>query len=231
MLVIAACGGKQAAIGHDGPGAAPAGPVPTLGFVAEDGDYGSFKWTGLPAIAVDGSTIVLPIDETNRPPGFPNLTLEARDRSDHTISKHVVLATSGDDGEPQPPGDLAGGNAWLAAQHQAHPLAPLPLLGEHHTSFDEEGPTSVSSGTLVVTWDAGHLNVRDGGAVVVDAQHPDWLAPTHPLCPDCEETCANPSYLGRVHGDVARHVLLVEIGYHGTDSCWEPNPETHVVAW
>jgi hypothetical protein len=45
------------------------------------------------------------------------------------------------------------------------------------------------------------------------------------------DQCENPAKLGHAWVDADRRVALVEVIYNGTDLCWEPSPQLHVVSW
>ncbi|MCE9580281.1 MAG: hypothetical protein K8W52_44600 [Deltaproteobacteria bacterium] len=191
---------------------------------------GVFALTGLPAVSADGTVVLLPIEEVVAGPLAPNLTLVEKGRDDHEIATLVVMTVAEATGETAAPKDVPGANRWLAEQHQAHDWRPLTAFPEPEPS--EEGtPDHLAQGDVAVDWNEGHLTVTAGGKTVVDGKHDDWLAPSTQMCPDCEEQCSNPSKLAGVAGDLAHRLLVVTIGYHGTDSCWEPSPQVHVVSW
>lgn len=181
---------------------------------------GDFRLTGLPAVATDGSLVVIAHKESDGARGNPNLTLIARDRSDRVVDQLVVLTS--DEAEhikPETRVDMA--QAWLDAKQRAMPLVPLADLG--HT----QGVTRETLGSI--HWATSRITI----AGAVDRPTPDtWLAKDHPLCDQCNgEICHNEAFLDQAFLDTARKVALVIVAYDGTDTCWEPAAQEHVVAW
>ncbi len=238
LMLVTACGAKAPAVGlaHEGVGAAPAGPAPTITWVAgtPDTGYGEFTSTGLPAVAADGGAVMLAVTDDDAARGFPNLALVERGRDDRELGKRVVLALPVDDEEPSPPKDVQGANQWLAERHQQRDWRPLTAAAPPAPPDDgaeEDADDVITLGAVEVRWNEGHLVVTSGGAKVVDATHADWTVKPYPMCDSCDETCVNPSTLRAVAGDLANRLLVVTIAYRGNDSCWEPSAAQHVVSW
>jgi hypothetical protein len=231
-LVFIGCGAAtpKAAV-HAPPTSAPPTVIWTPSVEGESFASGEFTWSGLPAVAADGSAVMVAVHEQSGGPDMPNLTLIEKGRDDAEVGKLVVMdATEGQD-QAAKPKDLPGANKWLRDRHQARDWRPLTDAFDRPEATDDGVPDTASKGAIVVHWQEGHLTVTDGGKTVVDAKHPDWLVKPYKVVPDAEDMCENPSRLDGVLGDAAHHLLLVTIAYHGTDSCWEPAPTAHVVAW
>ncbi len=215
---------------------APTGPAPALTWDTSDGDHmmasGRFAWTGLPAVAADGSAVLLPMQEVVAGPEAPNLTLVEKGRDDRELGKLVVMTVDEASGETAAPKDLPGANRWLAERHQARDWQAMVEFARPEPT-DDGVPDRATHGDVAVAWAEGHLTVTQGGATVVDGTHADWLAAPYKMaCGDaCDDMCENPSMLASVVGDLPHRLLVVTIGYHGTDTCWEPSPQVHVVAW
>ena len=58
-----------------------------------------------------------------------------------------------------------------------------------------------------------------------------WLATDYPMCGSCSDVCHNDAFLGGGYVDLARAALIVVIAYRGTDLCWEPSSQEHIVTW
>ncbi|MCE9580280.1 MAG: hypothetical protein K8W52_44595 [Deltaproteobacteria bacterium] len=239
LVLLVACGAKTPAggIGNQGAGATTTGPAPTVtwnGGTPETG-FGGFTTTGLPAIAADGSAVLLAVVDDDGARGFPNLALVERGRDDRDLATRVVLALPTGNDEPAAPTDVAGANQWLTERHRLHDWKALTAAGSKpapdEAGGDESEEQVVTLGAVEVHWNEGHLVVTSGGATMVDATHADWTVKPYPMCQSCAETCENPSSLRAVVGDVARRLIVVTIGYHGNDSCWEPTAVQHVVSW
>ena len=120
----------------------------------------------------------------------------------------------------------------------ATPPGEEPVFGEPFI-----GPIGAETegGLLTVVFESPRLVVRRGELVLHDAPHPEWLAERQSTCEPEEEaemtpdereqvcTCHNPPTLeGGLH-DPARGVLLLRIGYLGSDVCWEPDTREAVI--
>jgi hypothetical protein len=230
-LVIAACGAAPAPSATVDPrpppaGSAtpPAGPGPKLQWNGRD-----FTSTGLPAIASDGSAIVIAHRDNDGGRGNPNLTLIERDRSDRDVHRLVVLTPNDFDHEDatQIAARFERAAAWLRERHDARRLVALTAL----TKPDALSDTAQGTG-VTVRWTPSRLVIeRAGAAPVVRTIPASWLARDRPECQGCTEMCHNEAFLGGAYVDLARSVALVIVSYHGTDICWEPSSQHHVIAW
>jgi hypothetical protein len=250
LLALTACGGATA----DAPAAkapheiAPsvatpppvATPQPTIAFRGADAADGRWKLVGLPAVARGGELVVLPMISGDGGRGFPNLQLEVRDRSDHVVQHIPVLATDeweklqGKNGAAGPELErrIDAANVELAKLHAVHDLVAMHALevqvpeGQAH----HEAHLAIGDG-FDVDFNGDHLHVFRHNAsrsfLTLDAR--SWLAPPQRHGPT--ETCTNPAFLDNTYHATNINLLVVEIGYTGTDTCWEPAHQMHVVAW
>lgn len=213
--------------------AAPSGPVPRVRWI--DNWLEAFD---LPAVAADGARIVFAQREDDGGRGNPNLALVVEGRDGTVLERRVVMSPDEADTlfdasgmKPELRERIAGANQWLARLHATHDLRPLSLLDTHN---DPQG--GVAGGTahgqgLHVEWVPSRLVIRHEAKVVVDTPTPaSWFAPDRPTCDGCPP-CSNPAYLAAAHADAERRVVLLTISYSGTDLCWEPNSQHHVVSW
>jgi hypothetical protein len=242
VLVAAGCGGPSTTAGGPRNQAPPpnVGAPPTVTWASENnemGDYGEFQTAGLPAVAFDGSRVVYADEEQAAGLTSPNLTLHQRGRDDREVDTQVVLAMDPDGDESAHPTEaqVDAGNQWLARSNQQFGWTPLTATPAAPVGDDEDAepwssPGEATSGAIVVHFEPeAHLVVRDGGKIVVDATESSWLAPSQDMGDGT--SCDNPAYLSQAYIDAAHHLALVEISYYGTDSCWEPAPQLHTVAW
>lgn len=233
-LVIAACGppgpplsGGTAANRAEAPTAA-LGPAPTVRWADRD-----FTTTGLPAIASDGSAIVIAHRDNDGGRGNPNLTLIEKDRADRVVHRRVVLSPN--DLDYLDPAEIASrferATAWLRERHDAHHLVALTALALDEP--DLGAPPPLARGPRVtLRWTPNQLVIeREREAALVRATPRSWLAADHPMCSGCREICHNEAFLGGGYVDLARSTAVVVVSYRGTDTCWEPSSEHHVVAW
>lgn len=245
LLLAAACGGAShpTAIGNGAAGGGPVGPAPTVGWHTDNGtDWGGdFTVTGTPALSADGGSVLIARQGEDGARGAPNLALEVRGRDDRATATRVVLTADqavGDESQepvaPKP--DIDGANAWIAAQHAQAAFAPIAVaeVTDDGNGFLDSSEWRVAAGTIGLTFDASaHLVVTDGGKPVIDRTMDAWLvkpyAPYDGAGPD--EFCDNPIALREAYVDAAHRVAVVLVAYRGTDTCWEPDSEYHVVAW
>lgn len=236
-IALAACGSSPPAepviAGHHAPAAAPSGPAPSIAF----GERG-FETPGLPAIARDGDLVVLPIVEGDGGRGYPNLRLELRDRHDRTTGTLEILIANdyehlvpdGQHAGPELERRLADANHRLAQLHTEHDLVPMQPLAFTPEPFGP--PKPIEDGGLVIAFGADHqLRVRDArGPVRASVDGTGWLAPSGPRCAQCPP-CENPAYLAGAYRAPGIDAVVVRIAYTGTDTCWEPGDQLHVIAW
>jgi hypothetical protein len=214
------------------PPTAPAGPAPRLAWI----DNG-FDASGLPAASADGRAVLLGIRDADGARGNPNFRLEVRDRRDAVLERHVVLAAEEADAMFDAGGKtaeldarIAAANRWLAEQHarlRAVPLQPLEVEpGEEiASSFRATG------GGLTLEWRPSRLVIAQAGQERLARVTPAaWIPKDRPMAGGTE-TCHNPAFLGGAAVDVARKLVVLTIQYGGTDLCWEPDAQHHVVAW
>lgn len=238
LLSLAACGGSsKSTIGNIAGAGGPPGPAPTVawsGGAPADGD-GSFATTGLPAVADDGSRVLYDWQQGDGGRGYPNLRLVTVDRADQVIDTRVVLDVEAVEGTSVV--ETASHNQFLADSNQKlrwRPLPAAPVEGE--PAGDDMFPSRHTStlGPLTVALDdEAHLVITSDGKVVVDKVMSGWLVANRPMYEGAaeDEMCSNPIYLGSVHADPARHVVLIGVEYRGNDSCWEPTGQLHAVTW
>src|SRR3954469_6675370 len=208
-------------------GRAPDAPPPSVAWRGHD-----IAITGLPAIAGDGSTIVIAQRASDGGRGNPNLTLVERDRGDRVVRRlEVITATEVDE---LAAADIArrfdAATAWLDERHAAARLVAMDAL-ELHPGTDEAPPTATGGGALL-RWVPSELELVLGPALrVLRSTPPSWLVADRPMCPGCTEVCHNDAFLGGGYLDRDRRAALVVVSYRGSDTCWEPGSEAHVVAW
>ena len=236
VVALAACGGSSppAAIeGHATTRALPTTPAPSITWI----DHG-FDATGLPAVAADGSTVVLAIHAEDDGRGAPNLTLVVKDRRDTTTAAFSVLGVDEVEAmfdehgmRPALRARIQAANDRLTRLHAQHDLVTLPAL-TIDTTLEAEQRLRATGRDLSIEWKAGLLEIRDHQREVRRVTTPaSWLVEDRPMCTTCTELCHNAAYLGGVVADATRRIAVVTISYTGTDTCWEPSSQHHVVAW
>ena len=209
IAILAACGGPP----HpQGPSSAeppttptpPTTPPPSVAFTADHVDL-----RVLPALA-RADEVVLVVDPVH---AGSDLRIEARDRDDHPLETISVAA------------GLAAANQRLATLHDLHDFVPMrPIVVE--PKHDNEDQHWATGDNLDVEWRDHRISVfrhNDTAPLVVRDGTP-WLASD-------QGDCHHPAYLRDVFHAVHHDVLIVAIGYRGSDGCPAPPDTLHVVTW
>lgn len=212
---------------------APAAPEPTVRWAQRE-----ITMTGLPAIASDGSTIVVAYRDSDGGRGNPNLTLIEKDRGDREVSRLVVLTpTEADTLAPAQIEDrFEKAAAWLREHHTTAHLVPMTAFVTRKPT--EGAPDTAAGAGVILRWAANQLTLEGApgtsgppGTPIRRTTPTSWLAPDYPLCRSCTEVCHNDAFLGGGYIDLARKAVVVVVAYRGTDTCWEPGSQAHVVTW
>lgn len=192
----------------------------------------------LPAVARGAEIVVVVLRENDAGRGFPNLRIEIRDRGDKVMrsievmnsNEYETLAPTGA-ATPTLARRIAAANLELAKLHAIHCLAAMKPLDMPH-SDDGGDPFVASSDEISAIWRDDRLQVQAFNAPqrVASVDVRPWLAPPHASCALCAP-CENPAFLGAVYHAPRIDVVVAQIRYRGSDACWEPSDQFHVVAW
>lgn len=226
LLLVTACGPATAPAPLQGSARpAPTTPAPSIAWGTE-----RFERTGLPAVSNEGQIVVFETTINDGGRGYANLTLESRTRADIGAQKIVVLSV--DEFEAMVPETrpapafaqrISAANQWLADLHRKLDLRPMRALVVDATDRWTQHAAALDDITL--DWQKDHLTIKQGAATLLSRGTPvTWNAST-------AGGCSNPSKLGAAWIDVARRVALVDVTYNGSDACWEPSDQLHVVSW
>ena len=238
LLSLGACSApaSQPSLSSSHPAPAP---------VARDTPSPSIAWQDtrfvtarLPAVARDASLAVVAVDDGDGGRGFPNLRIEVRDRSDVVTATRQLLESSdyealAPDGAPgaELARRITDGNAQLSDLHARHDLVPTtPLELEDPRQTEALPIVATGDDGLEVRWEAPRVVVRRAGKQLASIDGSAWLPAPGKRCPTCEP-CSNPAFLAGVSKAPGIDVAVVELGFNGTDLCWEPGHQFHVVAW
>lgn len=231
LMLVAACGGDgPVVVANAGDVAHRATPAPHIAWRDN-----AFDTTSLPAVARAGEIVVVALREIDGGRGFPNLRLEVRDRGDKAIQTIAVLSSNdyeklAPDGTPGPEltKRIAAANDTLVHLHDLHDLISMHPLEVQQA---DEPHLAIGDG-LDVDWNVDHVHIfrhnSDRPVFVRDARA--WLIKEHEPCKGCG-MCQNPAFLRAVYHVPALSVVVVQLSYRGTDTCWEPSDQLHVVAW
>lgn len=234
FLFVIGCGGASSQLPLQGKADTafpPRGtPAPSIEWTS-----GHFDWHGLPAIARDRSIAILPLVDNDGGRGYPNLRIEAKDRKDHVIEGTDVLIANdyerlvaGDQPAPELAARIAAMNKKLGDLHREHDLVAMTAAAHTGDPMDETPPVFTTK-YVQVKYEHGKLHVTLASRSF-DVDGTPWRAPSGKRCPGCDP-CENPELLRDVYAADDVDAIIVDIGYRGTDTCWEPADQLHVVTW
>jgi len=178
----------------------PVSPAPSIAW-----RDGAFTTTGLPAIASDGGLVVAPRIDSDGGRGFANLQIELRDRRDKLVMTMPVMTANELEA-------LVPDARTASPELDSRIAATNRRLADVHKDYDLVPMQAIEPSELSIDFAAR-----------------GWLAPQGPRCAQCPP-CENPPYLDAVYKADGIDVRLVRVAYRGTDLCWEPSPQLHVIA-
>jgi len=236
LIAVAACGSTPPATRQEQAAPVPehparSTPAPTIEFADN-----AFHARGLPAVARAGEVAVVAVSDSDGGRGYPNLHVEVRDREDKVLETHSVLSADeyarlaqGGRATPSLDERIAKVNHALATLHGLHDLVMMRKL--------EAVPPAGEDLQHMCTGDGFDVDFRSGQLAVFrhNSQRPlvareatGWEAPPRTAA---GEPCTNPSFLAAAYHARGINTMVVVIGFRGTDLCWEPGDEYHVVTW
>jgi hypothetical protein len=228
LFALVACGSAPPATPPQGFAATsppPTTPAPSIAWAT-----GTFDRTGFPAVSNEGQLVVFATSENDAGRGNANLGLESRTRADIVDQKIKVLAVAefekmvNDDGPtPALAQRITAANSWLIDLHRRVDLRPLPAMVVDATDAWTQHAAKLADVRL--DWQNDHLTITKAGKPLLSRDTPvTWHAHDR-------DQCSNPAKLGNAWVDAERRIALVEVAYNGSDMCWEPSAQLHVVAW
>jgi hypothetical protein len=237
--VLAACGGhpapaskRQPATALDSQVTVRSTPPPKLAW-----QDGAFVVTGLPAVGRGGEVAVVAVRDNDSGRGFKNLRIEARDRTDKvvqtvpvmTVDEYQQLVPDGKTASAELAHRLEVANHELAKLHGLHDLVAMHALELQPTT---DLPHLAMGDELDVDFSVDHVHVfhHNDMRPFITTSAIAWLAGPGKTCAGCPP-CANPALLVNAYHATLITVLVLDIGYRGTDTCWEPPDQWHVIAW
>ena len=238
IVALAACGGAKASAPAPDPVpsnvAVPVRSTPAPAITWQDGGFHTDR---LPAAARGGEVAVVAVRDNDGGRGYPSLRIEVRDRSDKLIQTIPVMTAN--EFEALAPGGKPG--AMLArriadANHALATLHGLHDLVEMH-ALEVQKPTNTPAHLAMaddidVDFGGDHVDVliHDSERVLAHRATGSWEVAPSKDCAKCE-MCEHPAYLGNAYHATGIDLVVVDVAYMGTDTCWEPSDQLHVVAW
>lgn len=193
--------------------------------------------TGLPAIAADGSSVIVAHRDSDGERGNPNLALIEKDRDDRALRRlEVITATEVDQLDAAAIARrFDAAMAWLDERHAAAHLVAMAHLALQPAS--DTAPAVATGPGIRVRWAPSQIAIdlapsaTAPGGPIARTTPPSWLVADRPMCPGCAEVCHVDAVLAGAEVDLARRVAVVDVAFRAPDACWEPGAEAHVVAW
>jgi len=232
LLAVAACQQGPAPAATPGSAAAPAPPADAaraidatapIDATPDAGDPTAHLFEVSEAMATrDGKLVLLKVIDSDGARGAPNLAFELRDRNDRLVERVEVISL-----------DEAADSATLARHAAAadkliadHDLVPLEGLAN---DSDVEG--HFAGLDMTVVWEHERYTFTRQGAKLFTRPVPKaWRGRSFFSKVD-DLTCNNPDFLRAVSVAPNHRLAVVDVGYKGNDTCWEPTDQVHVVTW
>ncbi len=202
-------------------------PAPTVKWAGD-----KLAAPGLPAAASHGEIAVIPMSDLDGGRGWPNLHIEVRDRADKLIQTIPVMTPNEYEtfvvgGKPTAKLDerIAAANRELAKLHGVHDLVTLHALelgGSDDAIASGDGLDVEFRGNRIRLFHRPQQRPFD----VRSAQ--SWLIPE---TTDRGRICDYPASLAGVFHASEIPLVVVEIEYRSSDTCRDPSPSFHVVAY
>lgn len=171
-----------------------------------------------PSVTPDGKRIVVPysVDEYS-PAGTQRIELRVYNRAGALVDTRVVVDVADPDGAPIVAKRKRAAQRYVAKLH----LRALKQTTAAPVTFGNDGTLTVSP--------RRHAPItRTGWRVTPSTEQQRAI--------DAELAlggvgCFNPAELGDVWYDAKARVAVVEINFHGNDSCWEGDSDVVVITW
>ncbi len=168
----------------------------------------------------DGATVLLPVVDASQAQSW--FAFEVRDRADRiqrTVDVLSLDAMSDATINAERMADVARSIATRPFVRVA-PLAADPQSDVwDHQRFTRDG--------IIIDWQDDRLAISRESKLVLDRRIPaTWHAVPYWL-PSARVTCTNEPFLRAAYATA--NVVVIDVGYHGNDTCEEPAGQLHVV--
>jgi len=220
----------------------------TDGFIDDDAFRRWAAEVALPAISEDGAVVALGRAREDGARGNPAFEVSIVRVSDGEVLSYALIVdpdeVDAQRGDPSfaetvrervdAANDALAAYRWAGKGQRLEDLSSIGMDNAPGRPF--QGPLGLAMGGLTIVFEEPHLSVSLAGRTLVDADYPDWTQPPTNYCDPADDpegescVCENPVTLRGGRVDLERGVLLLDIGYIGTDLCWEPDSWTAVIA-
>jgi hypothetical protein len=171
----------------------------------------------------DGAFVLLYVIDADGARGQPNLALEIRDRKDRTLERVVVLGVEEAELDAPTRATRAAAAQKLIASRAFVALGELEGAPDDAAHFEGAG--------IAIDWSREHMTITQDGKRVVDRAVPaKWRGGSYYNKVE-DLRCENPDFLAGAYAVSGVPILVVDVAYRGTDTCWEPTAQLHVLSW
>lgn len=179
-------------------------------------------WSMPPAMMTpDGATVLLRLEDPADASGS-GLAYELRDRRDRTTRRFVIRKLEDEIIEEVETRRMA----VVRKLAKAGGFVPLTELFS-----GDRGTQTFENGDLRAALANGRLTFEQGNRVLVERKLPrSWQHAAYVHRGEGIK-CENPALLSAAFVAPAARLAVVEIAYEGTDTCWAPASQLHVVVW
>ena len=229
LLAVAACQQGAAPVATRGSAAPPAPPAlpadaaRAIDAAPDAGDPTAHLFELPEATATrDGKLVLLKVIDSDGARGAPNLAFELRDRNDRLVERVEVISL-----------DKAADSATLARHAAAADklIADYDLVPLEGLANDSDVEGHFVGLDMTVVWEHERYAFTQHGAKLFTRQVPKAWRGTSFFSKVDDLTCNNPDFLRAVSVAPNHRLAVVDVGYKGNDTCWEPTDQVHVVTW
>jgi hypothetical protein len=183
----------------------------------------------LPAVTRDGKLAIVVVSGGDSGRGYPNVHLEMRDRGDHLVGSIGVVDAN--DWERLAPDGTPGPELTAHVGAVNRELGGFDLVGTHPAEIQRSDIEAADRAKgkvddLELEWGPS-LEIRGPRArKLIDAS--SWRAAPQTAG---GQPCDNRAYLRGLYNALDARLAIVDVAFHGTDLCWEPADQWHVVTY
>ena len=208
--------------------------------IAWNADEHRFVATGLPAVTRDGKLAIVAVSGGDGGRGYPNVHLEVRDRDDRLVRTIAVVDANhwerlAPDGTPGP--ELTTHVGEINRELGGYDLVAMHSFELQRRDNDAADRDAANGDSLQAEWGRPPKFGVESRSVTIESRRAGikktidasiWHGPPQTAH---GEPCDNHSYLRELYDASDVRLIIVDVAFHGTDLCWEPADQWHVVSW
>lgn len=213
-------------------------------------------WAAHPLISPDAQQLFMALQDSDGARGEPNLRYEVWNRAGKTVRTLEIKSVDQWDGDPGTVAKVRAGERRAAAMldelaaagwkppvfAEATDAGPEPRTDRYEKyalelRVDGEATPSVTialTNRLLEVTPRGHAPLRRRGAgleLTPSAEKQRRMDRAAEQGKDGGDACFNPAFLRGARIDLAHRLALVDVGYHGNDTCWESGGGEVLFSW